>query len=625
MLDRDYDESSQPRKRSKTSDDGSQTTLPRTLFESRPNIRSLNRSITPPPSRQLAQSQVLKNISTPTPTPATKRRHSPRQKIVPSPVHLTHIRDIPGSTGYNKDAVKLQDLIGDPMIKECWQFNYLHDVDFILDHLDPDVRSLVQLYIVHGSWKREAPNRISIDEACNRYQNVESIVAYMPEPFGTHHSKMMVLVRHDDLAQVIIHTANMIAQDWRNMCQAVWLSPLLPLLPLEAEDIVQTSAFGSGARFQRDLLAYLKAYKNKKIGLLISQLSRYDFSAIKATLVASVPSRQPVDSLNSESQTIWGWPSLKDTVSRISMNHNAPRNQNPHVVIQVRPSFSSHHDVSRELIKKTKQKQVSSIATLGQTDKWLKDTFFNALIPQPSVGQTQKACSPRFSIIFPTPDEIRRSLDGYISGGSIHMKIQSAAQQKQLAYLRNYLCHWAGDTNRPQDSTTKAEPASTRRAGRRRAAPHIKTYIQFSDQEMKRIDWAMVTSANLSTQAWGAGTNTQGEVRICSWEIGVVVWAALFKDEGGFNRQNNNTKEISQGASVASQAEMVPCFGSDLPSSEISESDANNTSKIDPPIKIGFRMPYDLPLTPYASSDVPWCATASHTAPDWMGQLWDVE
>jgi hypothetical protein len=38
-------------------------------------------------------------------------------------------------------------------------------------------------------------------EACTRYPNVEAIAAYMPEPFGTHHSKMMVLLRHDDLAQ----------------------------------------------------------------------------------------------------------------------------------------------------------------------------------------------------------------------------------------------------------------------------------------------------------------------------------------------------------------------------------------------------------------------------------------
>lgn len=40
-------------------------------------------------------------------------------------------------------------------------------------------------------------------EACARYANVEPIIAYMPEPFGTHHSKMMVLLRHDDLAQYV--------------------------------------------------------------------------------------------------------------------------------------------------------------------------------------------------------------------------------------------------------------------------------------------------------------------------------------------------------------------------------------------------------------------------------------
>lgn len=40
-----------------------------------------------------------------------------------------------------------------------------------------------------------------LQEQCSRYPNVEPIVAYMPEPFGTHHSKMMILLRHDNLAQ----------------------------------------------------------------------------------------------------------------------------------------------------------------------------------------------------------------------------------------------------------------------------------------------------------------------------------------------------------------------------------------------------------------------------------------
>lgn len=234
------------------------------------------------------------------------------------------------------------------------------------------------------------------------------------------------------------------------------------------------------------------------------------------------------------------------------------------------------------------------MASLGQTDKWLKDTFFEALAP--TTPQS------KYSIIFPTTDEIRRSLDGYGSGGSIHMKTQSAPQQKQLQYMRPHLCHWAGDSNSVDLSDD--EPAK-REAGRGRAAPHIKTYIRFSDAEtLDSIDWAMVTSANLSVQAWGAATNTNGEVRISSWEIGVVVWPELFSE-------NDSSQGLETG-STSSSTLMVPCFQKDQPSLATDEAST----------VVGFRMPYDLPLAPYSASDEPWCATASHHLPDWRGQSW---
>lgn len=53
------------------------------------------------------------------------------------------------------------------MIRECWQFNYLHDVDFIMSQFDEDVRRLVKVKVVHGSWKRDAPNRVRIDVGPN--------------------------------------------------------------------------------------------------------------------------------------------------------------------------------------------------------------------------------------------------------------------------------------------------------------------------------------------------------------------------------------------------------------------------------------------------------------------------
>ena len=87
-------------------------------------------------------------------------------------------------------------------------------------------------------------------EKASRYTNVTLHTAPMPEVFGTHHTKMMILLRHDDLAQVIIHTANMIPQDWDDMTQGVWRSPLLPLTCGSARMNQRSPAtYGSGARF----------------------------------------------------------------------------------------------------------------------------------------------------------------------------------------------------------------------------------------------------------------------------------------------------------------------------------------------------------------------------------------
>lgn len=193
------------------------------------------------------------------------------------------------------------------------------------------------------------------------------------------------------------------------------------------------------------------------------------------------------------------------------------------------------------------------------------------------------------------------------------MKTQTAPQKKQLQYMRPYLCQWAGDRDDSSLNNTglSGHQSKKQEAGRGRAAPHIKTYIQFSDAEkMDTIDWAMVTSANLSTQAWGAATNPNGEVRIQSFEIGVVVWPDLFADDVATEDQDSST--LPEKSTV-----MVPCFKRDQPSWVVGDAEQDIVQTV-----VGFRMPYDLPLTPYSSSDEPWCATASHSSPDWRGIIW---
>ena len=394
---------------------------------------------------------------------------------------------------------------------------------------------------------------------------------------------MIVLFKHDDLAQVILLTANFIERDWR-MSQAIWKTPLLPLQQQATIPASSLAPLGSGPRFKHDLLAYFRGYGPTKLQDLIAQLLNYDFGEVRGALVASLPGKQTIQNLDPEVDSLWGWPGLKRILGRIPSKSATPSDpdRHPHVVAQV-----------------------SSIAAVGE--KWLNTTFIPALSTSSHTGpMTKDGKEPKISIIFPTADEIRRSVDGYGSGSSIHMKISTSAQAKQLAVLRPMLCHWAGDPtpNISPDSALGALQSAVssgqnpaREAGRRRAAPHIKTYVRFSDNEMKTIDWAMMTSANLSTQAWGAASSAGGEVRICSYEIGVVVWPALWDDDDDDAREEG-------------KAVMVPVFKKDTPDQEVGKT------------SVGWRMPYDLPLVPYRDDEKPWCASEPCSEADWMGRGW---
>ena len=281
---------------------------------------------------------------------------------------------------------------------------------------------------------------MGIENAARRYNNIDVTTAYMPEPFGTHHSKMIVLFRHDDLAQIVILTGNFIERDWC-MSQAIWQSPLLPFLRKDQTiDNWAEPISGSGRRFKQDLLAYIKSYGGKLKKLEI-QLSDFDFAEVKAALIASTPGKQTLQSTDPENETLWGWPGLKHILSHV------PQHKSPDVAREVTTANTLQQEAPHIAI------QVSSIASLGT--KWLKTVLFPSLksmknarsqILEPAVERRE---DPRFSIVFPTPETIRKSVNGYASGASIHMKTQAPAQAKQLADLRPMLCHWAGSV---QDS-----------------------------------------------------------------------------------------------------------------------------------------------------------------------------
>ncbi len=101
---------------------------------------SMKRSISPPtlkrrqpvqaPSDQNNHLAVIDSSFSPSSSLSKECVPSSTVKMISSPVQLSTVKELPASS--NIDTLSLKDILGDPLIKECWLFNYLFDVDFVM-------------------------------------------------------------------------------------------------------------------------------------------------------------------------------------------------------------------------------------------------------------------------------------------------------------------------------------------------------------------------------------------------------------------------------------------------------------------------------------------------------------
>lgn len=78
-------------------------------------------SISPPPSKRRRIELQASDMD---------KKAGLNPKLVPSPFSLNEILGLPEDG--NVDTLSLRDLIGDPLIRECWFFDYLYDVDWLM-------------------------------------------------------------------------------------------------------------------------------------------------------------------------------------------------------------------------------------------------------------------------------------------------------------------------------------------------------------------------------------------------------------------------------------------------------------------------------------------------------------
>jgi tyrosyl-DNA phosphodiesterase 1 len=139
--------------------------------------------------------------------PATKPgKDSPDKniKIIRSPIRLYSVKDLPESE--NIDTITFAEILSpQSTLDEIWSFNFMTHLPWFRQFLGPENESRVKVHIVHGYWRREDESRKQMQEDVWG-ENVKLVSAYVPDTWGTHHSKIVVIFRTDGTAQVMVHT-----------------------------------------------------------------------------------------------------------------------------------------------------------------------------------------------------------------------------------------------------------------------------------------------------------------------------------------------------------------------------------------------------------------------------------
>ncbi|NXM31950.1 TYDP1 phosphodiesterase, partial [Oxyruncus cristatus] len=388
---------------------------------------------------------------------------------------LTKVSGIEQS--YNSGALHIKDILS-PLfgtLISSAQFNYCIDVGWLVRQYPQEFRKK-PLLIVHGE-KRES--KAELIAQARPYENISFCQAKLDIAFGTHHTKMMLLLYEEGL-RVVIHTSNLIAEDWHQKTQGIWISPLYPRLP----EGTTGSAGESETNFKSDLISYLMAYNSPVLKEWVDLIQEHDLSETRVYLLGSTPGRY-----QGSDKEKWGHLRLRKLLKEHALSIPAQE--------------------SWPLVG-----QFSSIGSMGADgSKWLCSEFQESLVAAGSSVTPFLKCDVPIHLVYPTVNNVRQSLEGYPAGGSLPYSIQTA--QKQL-WLHSYFHKWSAEVS-----------------GRTRAIPHIKTYMRLSP-DFQKIAWFLVTSANLSKAAWGALEKNGSQLMIRSYELGVLFLPSAFGLEKGY-------------------------------------------------------------------------------------------
>lgn len=92
------------------------------------------------------------------------------------------------------------------------------DIPFVMAHIHPLAAPSLKSFFVTGhtaSQGDKLKNLRSHIQQCDNPTRIQAESVYLQNPYGTHHTKMMILgFNQCTELQIVIHTANLISFDW---------------------------------------------------------------------------------------------------------------------------------------------------------------------------------------------------------------------------------------------------------------------------------------------------------------------------------------------------------------------------------------------------------------------------
>ncbi|EEA07059.1 tyrosyl-DNA phosphodiesterase family protein [Cryptosporidium muris RN66] len=464
----------------------------------------------------------------------------------PSSENLLSIKDIfRADCEYCFDGEQDSWLIQDLLVS-----SYIIDIKWLFKEvrLNKIDEKLNRLLIIHGgSCNLDDTTEIQI---LNIAKNYEIQCPTMPLPYGVFHPKFLILKfskqdpiikKEESFIRLVITTANFLESDWKFKTQAVWVQDFL-------------LANNSNGAMKNPFCEYFGMFLNHIISKIEHKkfwsdlIKQYDYDNATVDLVASVPGYH-----KGENMKLWGHLRMKE-IMKYKTDLNSTLNiEQPNRICKVEQYNNEYRHVESRII--------CQFSSLGKfSEKWLTQEFGDSL----NTCINEYTTKSSFELVYPTAEQVYKSLEGIYGGGSIPVKHNNITK----SWISKILHLWG--------SGTLSNPSI-----RDLSVPHIKTFLRYlwnSDRKTVSIPWIFYGSHNLGPAAWGQLQNNQTQMCIRNYELGVIITPyTLYNNVKYIRTKRNRTPKFIW---TKMETKSTPNYN--------------------------IRVPFSIPPIQYKTNDTPW-------------------